>query len=332
MARIYYDQDATLDALRDRTVGVIGYGIQGEGQAQNLRDSGVKVLVAEKAEARIAAAKEVGLEVGDADEVAKKADVIVLLTQDHVQASIYREHIAPNMGNGEALVFAHGFNIHYGQIQPPPEVDVLMVAPKGPGALVREQFLRGAGVPALLAIHQDFTGGAKELGLAYAKAIGGTRGGVIETTFREETETDLFGEQSVLCGGASALITAAYDTLIEAGYQPEMAYFECVHEVKLIVDLIYQGGLNYMRYSISNTAEYGDYSRGPRIVTDETKAEMKKILAEIQNGSFAREWILENKANAPAFKAMRRMEREHSVEEVGRQLRRLMSWIDAKEV
>ncbi len=327
MARIYYDQDATLDALRDRTVGVIGYGIQGEGQAQNLRDSGVKVLVAEKAEARIAAAKEVGLEVGDADEVAKKADVIVLLTQDHVQASIYREHIAPNMGNGEALVFAHGFNIHYGQIQPPPEVDVLMVAPKGPGALVREQFLRGAGVPALLAIHQDFTGGAKELGLAYAKAIGGTRGGVIETTFREETETDLFGEQSVLCGGASALITAAYDTLIEAGYQPEMAYFECCHELKLICDLIFKHGISGMRRRVSDTAEYGDMTRGPRVIDEHVRATLREVLAEIQSGEFARQWILENQAGRPVYTRLRAAGDTHDIEREGKELRDSMPWL-----
>ncbi len=327
MARIYYDQDATLDALRDRTVGVIGYGIQGEGQAQNLRDSGVKVLVAEKAEARIAAAKEVGLEVGDADEVAKKADVIVLLTQDHVQASIYREYIAPNMGKGEALVFAHGFNIHYGQIQPPPEVDVLMVAPKGPGALVREQFLRGAGVPALLAIYQDFTGGAKELGLAYAKAIGGTRGGVIETTFREETETDLFGEQSVLCGGASALITAAYETLVEAGYQPEMAYFECCHELKLICDLIFKHGISGMRRRVSDTAEYGDMTRGPRVIDEHVRATLREVLAEIQSGEFARQWILENQAGRPVYTRLRAAGDTHDIERVGKELRDSMPWL-----
>jgi ketol-acid reductoisomerase len=327
MAKIYYDQDASFDALKDRTVGVIGYGIQGEGQAQNLRDSGVNVLVAEKAEARIAAAKEVGLEVGSADEVAKKADVIVLLTQDHLQASIYRELIAPHMGKGEALVFSHGFNIHYGQIQPPADIDVLMVAPKGPGALVREQYLRGAGVPALLAIHQDSTGNAKELGLAYAKGIGGTRGGVIETSFREETETDLFGEQSVLCGGAAALITAAYETLVEAGYQPEMAYFECCHELKLICDLIFKYGIAGMRRRVSDTAEFGDLSRGPRIIDENVRETLREILAEIQNGEFAREWILENQAGRPVYTRLRNQGDTHEIERIGKELRDSMPWL-----
>ncbi|MBD3177745.1 MAG: ketol-acid reductoisomerase [Armatimonadia bacterium] len=327
MAKIYYDQDASFDALKDRTVGVIGYGIQGEGQAQNLRDSGVNVLVAEKAEARIAAAKEVGLEVGSADEVAKKADVIVLLTQDHLQASIYRELIAPHMSKGEALVFSHGFNIHYGQIQPPADIDVLMVAPKGPGALVREQYLRGAGVPALLAIHQDSTGNAKELGLAYAKGIGGTRGGVIETSFREETETDLFGEQSVLCGGAAALITAAYETLVEAGYQPEMAYFECCHELKLICDLIFKYGIAGMRRRVSDTAEFGDLSRGPRIIDENVRETLREILAEIQNGEFAREWILENQAGRPVYTRLRNQGDTHEIERIGKELRDSMPWL-----
>jgi len=327
MATIYYDSDASLEALRGRTVGVIGYGIQGEGQSQNLHDSGVNVIVAEKAPARIAAAKEAGLQVRTADEVAAKADVVVMLTQDHLQGPIYREFIAPSMTKGKALMFAHGFNIHYGQISPPDDIDVLMVAPKGPGALVREQYLRGAGVPGLLAIHQDASGTAKELGLAYAKAIGCTRGGVIETTFREETETDLFGEQAVLCGGAAALIHAAYDTLVEAGYQPEMAYFECCHELKLICDLVFKHGISGMRRRVSDTAEYGDMSRGPRVIDEYVRATLREILTEVQNGQFAREWILENQAGRPVFTRLRADGDSHAIEGVGKRLRDSMPWL-----
>ncbi|NLS98020.1 MAG: ketol-acid reductoisomerase [Planctomycetaceae bacterium] len=332
-ATIYYDKDADLSLLKGKTIAILGYGSQGHGHAQNLRDSGCDVIVAElPGTANYEQAVKDGFKPLSTVEAVKKGDIITILLPDELQGEIFRTQIRDNLSPGNVLVCSHGFNYHFGQFDFPKGVCAILVAPKGPGHLVRAEYVRGAGVPCLIALGEGAGDEARQIGLAYAKGIGGTRAGVIETTFAEETETDLFGEQVVLCGGLSALIKAGFETLVEAGYQPEMAYFECVHEVKLIVDLIYQGGLNYMRYSISNTAEYGDYSRGPRIVTDETKAEMKKILAEIQNGSFAREWILENKANAPAFKAMRRMEREHSVEEVGRQLRRLMSWIDAKEV
>ena len=267
-----------------------------------------------------------------AEEATEQADLVNMLLPDEVQGDIYTKSVKPHLKPGNVLMCSHGFNIHFGQVEPPPGVDALLVAPKGPGHLVRSEFEKEGGVPCLIALSEGASEQTRKLGLAYAKGIGGTRGGVIETTFAEETETDLFGEQTVLCGGVSALVKAGFETLVEAGYQPEMAYFECMHELKLIVDLFYQGGLNYMRYSVSNTAEYGDYTRGPRIITDETKAEMKKILTEIQNGEFARQWILENKANAPAFKAVRRRERNHPIEEVGKRLRGLMSWINAKEV
>ena len=331
-ATIYYDKDADLSLLKNKTIAILGYGSQGHGHAQNLRDSGCNVIVAElPGTANYEQAVKDGFQPLSASEAVKKGDIITILLPDEVQGDVFRTQIRDNLSPGNVLVCSHGFNYHFGQFDIPEGVSAILVAPKGPGHLVRAEYIRGAGVPCLLALGDGAGDEARKIGLAYAKGIGGTRAGVIETSVAEETETDLFGEQVVLCGGLSALIKAGYETLVEAGYQPEMAYFECVHEVKLIVDLIYQGGLNYMRYSISNTAEYGDYSRGPRIVTDQTKAEMKKILAEIQDGSFAREWILENKANAPAFKAMRRLERQHPVEEVGRQLRRLMSWIDAKE-
>lgn len=332
-AKIYYDQDADLGLLKNKTVAILGYGSQGHAHAQNLRDSGVRVIVAE-----LAGTKNYDLAVKDGfqplstPEAVRQADVLTILLPDELQAQVFANDIRPNLKPGAVVVCSHGFNVHYGQFDIPAGISVVLVAPKGPGHLLRAEFVRGAGVPCLIAVLEGSAPDALQLGLAYAKGIGGTRAGVIETTFAEETETDLFGEQVVLCGGLSALIKAGYETLVEAGYQPEMAYFECVHEVKLIVDLIYQGGLNYMRYSISNTAEYGDYSRGPRIITEETRKEMKRILAEIQDGSFAREWILENKANAPAFKAMRRKERSHPIEIIGRQLRKLMSWIDAKEV
>jgi len=332
-AKIYYDKDADLALLKGKTIAILGYGSQGHGHAQNLRDSGCNVIVAElPGTDNHAQAVKDGFQPVSTAEAVKQADIITILLPDELQGEIFRTQIRDNLSPGNVLVCSHGFNVHFGQFDIPKGVATILVAPKGPGHLVRAEYARGAGVPCLIALGEGAGPDAKAIGLAYAKGIGGARAGVIETTFAEETETDLFGEQVVLCGGLSALIKAGFETLVEAGYQPEMAYFECVHEVKLIVDLIYQGGLNYMRYSISNTAEYGDYSRGPRIVTDETKAEMKRILEEIQNGQFAREWILENRANAPAFKAMRRRERSHPVEVVGRGLRKLMSWIKAKEV
>jgi ketol-acid reductoisomerase len=332
-AKIYYDKDADLSALKGKTIAIIGYGSQGHAQAQNLRDSGCDVVVGQRPGGpNYDLAISHGFKPVSADEAAERGHLVNMLLPDEVQGDVYRNEVKKHMKPGKVLMCSHGFNIHFNQIEPPPGVDALLVAPKGPGHLVRSEFEKGGGVPCLIALSPGASEETRRLGLAYAKGIGGTRGGVIETTFAEETETDLFGEQVVLCGGVSALVKAAYETLVEAGYQPEMAYFECMHELKLIVDLFYQGGLNYMRYSVSNTAEYGDYTRGPRIVTAETKAEMKKILTEIQTGQFAREWMLENKANAPAFKATRRRERLHPIEEVGRQLRRLMSWIKAKEV
>jgi ketol-acid reductoisomerase len=332
-AKIYYDKDADISLLKNKTIAILGYGSQGHAHAQNLRDSGCTVIVAElPGTPNYEQAVKDGFTPISAAEATKKADIVTILLPDEIQADVFRAHVRDNLAPGNVLVCSHGFNVHFGQFDFPKGVSTILVAPKGPGHLVRSEYVRGAGVPCLIAMGEGASPEAFKIGLAYAKGIGGTRGGVIETTFAEETETDLFGEQVVLCGGLSALIKAGFETLVEAGYQPEMAYFECVHEVKLIVDLIYQGGLDYMRYSISNTAEYGDYSRGPRIVTAETKAEMKRILAEIQSGQFAREWILENKANAPAFKAMRKKERAHQVEEVGRRLRKLMSWINAKEV
>jgi ketol-acid reductoisomerase len=332
-ATIYYDSDADLSVLKGKTIAILGYGSQGHAQAQNLRDSGLNVIVGQRPGSKnYDLAVSHGFKPVSAEDAAKQANIINILLPDEVQGDVYRQHVRPNLQEGDVLMCSHGFNIHFGQVEPPPGVDALLVAPKGPGHLVRSEFEKGGGVPCLIALSAGASETTKKIGLAYAKGIGGTRAGVIETTFAEETETDLFGEQTVLCGGVSALVKAGFETLVEAGYQPEMAYFECLHELKLIVDLFYQGGLNYMRYSVSNTAEYGDYTRGPRIVTEQTKAEMKKILHEIKSGQFAREWILENKANAPAFKAMRRSEREHQVEEVGRRLRRLMPWIKAKEV
>jgi len=332
-AKIYYDKDADLSLLKNKTMAILGYGSQGHAHAQNLRDSGCNVIVAElPGTANYELAIKDGFSPLPTEEAVKKGDLITILAPDELQADIFRNQIRPNLSPGNVIVCSHGFNVHFGQFDVPKGVATILVAPKGPGHLLSSEYVRVAGVPCLIALGEGAGPDALKVGLAYAKGIGGTRAGVIETTFAEETETDLFGEQVVLCGGLSALIKAGYETLVAAGYQPEMAYFECVHEVKLIVDLIYQGGLNYMRYSISNTAEYGDYTRGPRIITEETKAEMKRILAEIQDGSFAREWILENKANAPAFKALRRKERAHEVEQIGRQLRRLMSWINAKEV
>ena len=332
-ATIYYDNDADLSVLKDKTIAILGYGSQGHAQAQNLRDSGCKVIIGQRPGSKnYDLAVSHGFQPMEIDEASKKADIINVLLPDEVQGDLFRTHIKPNLSPGNVLMCSHGFNLHFGQIEPPKGVDTLLVAPKGPGHLVRSEYTKGGGVPCLIALGTGASDTTKKIGLAYAKGIGGTRGGVIETTIAEETETDLFGEQVVLCGGVSELVKAGFETLVEAGYQPEMAYFECMHELKLIVDLLYQGGLNYMRYSISNTAEFGDYTRGPRIITAQTKAEMKKILREIQTGQFAREWILENKAGAPAFKASRRLERKHPVEQVGQQLRSLMKWIDAKVV
>ncbi len=326
--QIYYDKDADLGLLRDKTIAIIGYGSQGHAHAQNLRDSGCKVIVGQRPGGpNYDLAKEHGFEPVSAAEAAKAADVIMILLPDQVQAAVYKSDIAPNLKAGDMLLFGHGFNIHFGQIAPPADVDVAMVAPKGPGHLVRRVYAEGGGVPCLVAVEQDASGKAKAMALAYAKGIGGARSGVMETTFKEETETDLFGEQVVLCGGLTSLIMAGFETLLEAGYQPEIAYFECLHEVKLIVDLIYEGGMAKMRHSISDTAEYGDFTRGPRIVTAETKAEMKKILGEIQNGSFAKEFILENQAGQAQMKAMRKMAAAHPVEQVGGRLREMMSWL-----
>jgi ketol-acid reductoisomerase len=333
MIKMYYEKDADLSLLKDKTIAILGYGSQGHAHALNLRDSGCKVIVGQRpGSANYDLAKSHGFDPLAVDEATRQGDLVNILLPDEVQGDIYRQQIRTNLKPGNILMCSHGFNVHFGQVEAPPGVDTVLVAPKGPGHLVRSEFERGGGVPCLIALHPGASETSRALGLAYAKGIGGCRAGVIETTFAEKTETDLFGEQVVLCGGVSALVKAGYETLVEAGYQPEMAYFECMHELKLIVDLFYQGGLNYMRYSVSNTAEFGDYTRGPRIVTDETRKEMKRILQEIQSGQFAREWILENKANAPAFKATRRRERNHPIEEVGRRLRRLMTWIKAKEV
>ncbi|BFM39548.1 ketol-acid reductoisomerase [Synechocystis sp. LKSZ1] len=328
MAQMYYDQDANLELLAGKTVAIIGYGSQGHAHALNLKESGVNVVVGLYAGSKSAAkAEAAGLKVLSVAEAARVADWVMILLPDEVQKTIYEAEIAPHLVEGNVLSFAHGFNINFGQIVPPSFVDVVMVAPKGPGHLVRRTYTQGQGVPALFAVYQDATGQARQRAMAYAKGIGGTRAGILETTFREETETDLFGEQVVLCGGLTALIKAGFDTLVEAGYQPELAYFECLHEVKLIVDLIVEGGLAKMRDSISNTAEYGDLTRGPRIITDDTRAEMRQILKEIQTGQFAREFVLENQAGKPGFTAMRRRESEELIEEVGKDLRAMFSWL-----
>jgi ketol-acid reductoisomerase len=328
MAQMYYDNDANLDLFINKTVAIIGYGSQGHAHALNLKESGVNVIVGlyegSKSQSQ---AESAGLKVHTVAEACSLADWIMILLPDEAQRTVYEKEIAPYLTKGKVLSFAHGFNIHFGQIVPPPDVDVVMVAPKGPGHLVRRTYEQGQGVPALFAVYQDATGNARNLAMAYAKGIGGTRAGILETSFREETETDLFGEQAVLCGGLSELIKAGFDTLVSAGYQPELAYFECLHEVKLIVDLIVEGGLAKMRNSISNTAEYGDYTRGPRVITDDTRAEMKKILSEIQSGQFAREFVLENQAGKPGFTAMRRREAEQTIEEVGKDLRAMFSWL-----
>ncbi|MEZ0329525.1 MAG: ketol-acid reductoisomerase [Dissulfuribacterales bacterium] len=326
--KLYYEQDATLDSLKDKTIAVIGYGSQGHAHAQNLKESGLNVIVGQRpGSINYDLAVKHGFKPVSAEDAAKQADVIMILLPDQVQAAVYHSAIQPHLKAGKMLLFAHGFNIHFGQIVPPADVDVAMVAPKGPGHLVRREYERGAGVPALVAIHQDATGQAMQRALAYAKGIGAARAGILETTFKEETETDLFGEQVVLCGGLTSLIKAGFETLVAAGYQPEIAYFECCHEVKLIVDLIYEGGISKMRYSISDTAEYGDITRGRRIITEETKKEMRKILDEIQTGQFAREWILENQANCPVLNAYRRIDKEHQIEDVGGRLRAMMGWL-----
>lgn len=327
MANLYYEKDCDLTLLNGKTVAVIGYGSQGHAHALNLKESGVSVVVGlYEGSKSMQAAKDAGLNVKLTADAVKCADIVMVLVNDEKQAALYQKDIAPNLKSGAALAFAHGFNIHYGQIVPPEDVDVIMIAPKGPGHTVRSQFLEGRGVPCLIAVHQDTSGKARELALAYAMGIGSARGGVLETTYREETETDLFGEQAVLCGGVTELIKAGFDTLVEAGYQPESAYFECLHEMKLIIDLVVQGGLSFMRYSISDTAEYGDYRMGSRIITEETRKEMKKMLDEIRDGSFAREWILENQANRPYFNARRRQEQSLLIETTGAELRRKMSW------
>lgn len=331
MAKMYYEADADISLLKDKTIAVIGYGSQGHSQAQNLRDSGLNVIIAEvEGTDNYKLAVSHNFKPVTAKEAAEKADLIQILAPDHIQEKIYNEEIKPFMKAGKTLVFSHGFNIHYKRINPPQDVDVIMIAPKGPGHLVRSEYVKGGGVPGLIAIHNDATGKAKDFALAYADGIGATRGGVIETTFKEETETDLFGEQCVLCGGASELVKAGFETLVNAGYQPEIAYFECLHELKLIVDLFYQGGLNYMRYSVSDTAEYGDYVSGPRIITDETKKTMEKILKEIQDGTFANNWIAENENGRPFFNKVREEQKNHQIEKVGSDLRKMMKWIDAK--
>ena len=332
-ARIFYQQDCDLNLLKDKTVAIIGYGSQGHAHALNLKDSGVKVIIGlyngskswAKAEAQ-------GFEVFTAAEAAKQADIIMILINDEKQAAMYKKDIEPNLEEGNMLMFAHGFAIHFGQIKPPANVDVTMIAPKGPGHTVRSEYQAGKGVPCLVAVQQDYTGKAKDKALAYAAGIGGARAGVLETTFKVETETDLFGEQAVLCGGVTALMKAGFETLVEAGYAPENAYFECIHEMKLIVDLIYESGFQGMRYSISNTAEYGDYITGPKIVTEETKKAMKKILSDIQDGTFAKDWISENQTGCMHFGAMRKREASHQLEEVGAELRKLYSWNDTNKL
>jgi len=330
---IYYDKDCDLSIIKSKTVAIIGYGSQGHAHANNLKESGVNVVVGLRPDSSsVVKAKNSGLAVKDIPDAVKEADVVMILAPDEHQAHLYREIVAPNIKKGGALAFAHGFNIHFGQIEPRADLDVIMIAPKGPGHLVRSTYTQGGGVPSLIAVQQNSSGKAKDIALSYASANGGGRAGIIETSFREETETDLFGEQAVLCGGATALVQTGFEVLTEAGYAPEMAYFECLHELKLIVDLMYEGGIANMRYSISNTAEYGDLTRGPRIITDETKNEMRRILKEIQCGEFAREFILENQAGAATLKAKRRIGREHPIEKVGEKLRSMMSWISANKI
>jgi len=332
MKKVYYDNDADIGILKGKVVAIIGYGSQGHAQAQNLRDSGINVIISEvEGTKNYKLAEEHGFKPISANKASKEAQIIQMLVPDEIQAQVYLSEIVSNLSDGKVLVFSHGFNIHFGQIIPPPQIDVIMVAPKGPGHLVRRQFVEGRGVPALIAIYQDASKKAKDIALAYAKGIGATRAGVIETTFREETETDLFGEQVVLCGGVTELMTAAFETLVEAGYSPDMAYFECLHEMKLIVDLVYEGGITKMRQSVSNTARYGDLTRGPRIINGQTRDEMKKILSEIQDGSFAKEWILETRANKPVFNALTKKGENHLLEKVGASLREMMPWMKDKK-
>ena len=332
MAKIYYDTDANLDLIKEKTIGVIGFGSQGHAHALNLRDNGCNVVVGLHPGSKSwQVAQDAGLTVRSVEEVAREADVIMMLVPDQLQRQVYQESVERGLSAGNMLMFAHGFNIHYGQIQPPPDVDVTMIAPKAPGHRMRELFTSGLGVPALLAVHQNATETAREMALAYAKGIGCARAGVLETTFAEETETDLFGEQTVLCGGITALVKAAFETLVAAGYQPEIAYFECLHELKLLVDLMHEGGMGYMRYSISDTAEYGDYTRGPKVIDEHVRQSMKQILGNIQSGAFAREWILENQAGRPSFMALRRQNEEHPVEQVGRELRAMMPWLQKRD-
>ncbi|MDD2252125.1 MAG: ketol-acid reductoisomerase [Dehalococcoidales bacterium] len=332
MATIYYDNDCNLELIKNKVVGIIGYGSQGHAQAQNLRDSGINVIVAEVPGGKgWQAAEKAGFEVMEARQAAAKADIIMLLAPDTIQPKIYSQSIEPEMKAGKMLMFSHGFNIHYGQIVPPEDVDVTMIAPKCPGHMLRQVYTEGAGAPALVAVYQDATGQAMDLALAYASGIGSGKAGVLETSFDEETETDLFGEQAVLCGGVTALVKAGFNTLVDAGYQPEIAYFECMHELKLIVDLMYKGGMSYMRYSVSDTAEFGDYTRGPRVINENVMEEMAQILTEIQDGTFAREWILENQANRPVYNALKRIEENDLIEEVGAELRDMMPWLKDKK-
>lgn len=327
MAKVFYQEDCDLSLLEDKVIAVIGYGSQGHAHALNLKDSGLNVIIGlYEGSSSWAKAEAAGFEVYTSEEAAKKADMIMILINDETQAKLYKESIEPNLEEGNALMFAHGFSIHYGQIIPPENVDVLMIAPKGPGHTVRSEYQKGKGVPCLIAVEQDASGKAYDLGLAYALGIGGARAGVLETTFKEETETDLFGEQAVLCGGVTELMKTGFEVLVEAGYQPESAYFECIHEMKLIIDLIYESGFAGMRYSISNTAEYGDYITGTKIITEETKNAMREVLADIQDGTFAKDWLSENQIGSPSFKAMRKNQAEHQLEKVGADLRNMMSW------
>jgi ketol-acid reductoisomerase len=330
MAKIYYEKDAKLELIKNKKIGIIGFGSQGHAHAQNLRDSGCQVSVAEAKDTEgWKAAKKAGFKVTDAATVARECDIIMMLVPDTLQQKVYREAIQKELTAGKMLMFAHGFNIHFGQIVPPANVDVTMIAPKCPGHMLRRLYTEGVGAPALVAVQQDATGKARNIALAYARGLGCAKAGVLETTFAEETETDLFGEQTVLCGGITSLVKAGFETLVEAGYQPEIAYFECFHELKLIVDLMYQGGMTYMRYSVSDTAEYGDYTRGPRVIDELTKERMRQILAEIQSGSFAREWILENQAGRPVYNALKKLGAEHEIEIVGKKLRSMMPWLKA---
>jgi ketol-acid reductoisomerase len=332
MAKIYYDSDANLELIKGKTIGIIGFGSQGHAHALNLRDSGCNVMVGLYPGSKSwSQAQMAGLRVGTVEEVAREAEIIMMLVPDQVQRQVYLESIEPGLRAGKMLMFAHGFNIHYNQIIPPSDIDVTMIAPKAPGHRMREMFVNGIGVPALIAVHQNATENAKDVALAYAKGIGSTKAGVIETTFDEETETDLFGEQTVLCGGVTALVKTAFETLVQAGYQPEIAYFECMHELKLLVDLMHEGGMAYMRYSISDTAEYGDYTRGPKVIDEHVRQNMKQILQNIRSGAFAREWILENQAGRPSFLALRRQNAEHPIETVGRELRQMMPWLQRKD-